>query len=373
MDLSYLRPLYTKPGPWASAYLDATRATPDAAHEVELRWRALGERLSSRGVTARTLDLMARAVFESPRRPGRYGLAVFANRTEAALVEPMPGPPAAEEAYYGPLPHAMPLVAMRGEEIPYVRVLSDRTGAEVTGLSAGGVARREEVEGGDTFPITKVRGGGWSNPRYQRAAEETWRRNAGDVAAAVAELAGAVGAEVIVIGGDVRAAPLIAEKLPRRWRDRVVVTEAGDRSSATEDDFDNITMRAIADVAQRHVREAVDRYQAQRGEGGGSAGLADVVTRLQRAQVDTVLIVNDPSSTDKLWIGPNDPTMVSADPQLLRESGVEHPEQVRADAALLRAIVGTDAQLVLVPAGEVALEHGIGAILRYDDRATAAS
>jgi hypothetical protein len=86
---------------------------------------------------------------------------------------------------------------------------------------------------------------------------------------------------------------------------------------------------------------------------------------LRGAQADTVLMINEPWSTDKLWIGPDDPTQVSVDPQTLRESGVEEPQQIRADAALLRAIVGTDAQLVLVTPGEVALEHGIGAILRY--------
>jgi Bacterial archaeo-eukaryotic release factor family 2 len=365
MDLSYLRPLYASPGPWASAYLDATRSVPDATHQIELRWQALREQLASRGVPAATLNAMAAAITGQPHRQGRYGLAAFGAGTDVALVEPTPGPPPSDQADFGPLPHAMPLVTLRGEEVPYVRVLSDRTGADVTGLSAGGVARHEEVEGSDTYPIRKVRGGGWSNPRYQRAAEETWKRNAGEVAAAVADLATDVGAEVIVIGGDVRAAPLIAEKLPRRWRDRVIVTDAGDRNPATEDDFDDITMRAIADVAERHVRDAIDRYNAQRGEGSGSAGLADVVTRLQRAQADTVLMVDEPWSTDKLWIGPDDPTMLSVDAQTLRESGVEEPQQVRADAALLRAIVGTDAQLVLVTPDEVVLEHGIGAILRY--------
>jgi hypothetical protein len=97
-----------------------------------------------------------------------------------------------------------------------------------------------------------------------------------------------------------------------------------------------------------------------------------VVTRLQRGQADTVLLINDASSTDKLWIGPDDPSLVSVDADTLRESGVGNPQQVRADAALLRAIVGTDADLVLVQPGEVMLEHGIGAVLRYADGDTAA-
>jgi hypothetical protein len=254
-----------------------------------------------------------------------------------------------------------------------VRVLSDRTGAEAIGLSVGGAPRTVSARGEESYPISKVRGGGWSNPRYQQAAEETWKRNAGDVAAAVAELAATVGAEVIVIGGDVRSAPLVAEKLPRRWRERVVVTGAGARHAPTEDALDDVTLHAVAEVADRHVRDAIDRYNAQRGEGSGSAGLADVVTRLQRGQADTVLLINDASSTDRLWIGPDDPSLISVDEQTLRDSGVGNPIQVRADAALLRAIVGTDADLVLVTPDEVTLEHGIGAILRYADGDTAAS
>ncbi|SCL29464.1 hypothetical protein GA0070624_3887 [Micromonospora rhizosphaerae] len=47
--------------------------------------------------------------------------------------------------------------------------------------------------------------------------------------------------------------------------------------------------------------------------------------------------------------------------------------EVRADAALLRAIVGTGARLVLVGRGEVPLNHGMGAVLRYAVASTATS
>ncbi|MEV4642706.1 Vms1/Ankzf1 family peptidyl-tRNA hydrolase [Actinoplanes sp. NPDC049548] len=373
MDLSYLRPLYDHPGPWVSVYLDATRAEENAEHQVELRWRALRADLESQGADAATLDAVAAAVQDHPYQPGRYGVAVFATEGEVALFETLPAPPATDEAAYGPLPHAMPLVAQRGEEIPYVTVLSDRTGADVTGLAVGGVPRHREVKGGESFPLRKVNAGGWSHRRYQQAAEETWKRNAGDVAAAATELAQAVGAEVIVVGGDARTNPLVAERLPLRWRERVVVTDAGTRHRDGEEHFDDMTVQAIAEVADRHVRDAVDRYNAQRGDGTAGTGLADVVTRLQRGQADTVLLVNDASSTDELWIGPGDPSLVAVDQQELRESGINDPRKVRADAALLRAIVGTDAELVLVGPGDVELEHGIGAILRYADGASAAS
>jgi hypothetical protein len=374
MNVSNLRPLFDQPGPWVSVYLDATRAGENADHEVDLRWRALRESLEADGADAATLDAVGTAVAEYPYQPGRYGLAIFARAGEVALVEVLSAPPPADQAHYGPLPHAMPLVAQRGEEVPYVRVLADRTGADLDGLSVGGASPHHQVTGSETFPLRKVNTGGWSHRRFQQAAEESWKRNSEDVAAAAAELAESVGAEVIVVGGDIRAVQLFADRLPKRWRERVVQTDAGSRAAgADEAALDDVTIRAIADIVGRHVTEAVERYRAQQGDGTASTGLADVVTRLQRGQVDTVLLADDPSSTDTLWIGPDDPTLVSADEHLLRQSGVENPQRVRADAALLRAITGTGASLVLVAPEDVALEHGIGAVLRYADGSTAAS
>ncbi|GGQ73880.1 baeRF2 domain-containing protein [Couchioplanes azureus] len=374
MNLSFLRPLYDRPGPWVSVYLDATRSNENADHEVQLRWQALREELTGHGADPATLDAVGAAVEQHPYQPGQYGLAIFATAGEVAMLEILSAPPAADEAHHGPLPHAMPLLAQRGEEVPYVRVLADRTGADVEGMSVGGAPRRRTVTGSETFPLRKVHPGGWSHRHYQMAVEEAWKRNASDVAAAAVDLAEAVGAEVIVVGGDVRAVQTFTDRLPRRWQERLVSTDAGSRhAGADEAALDDVTIQAIAEVAERHVREAVDRYGAQRGADGAGTGLADVVTRLQRGQVDTVLLVDDPSSTDMLWIAPDDPTLVAVDESLLRESGARDVQRVRADAALVRAIAGTGANLVLVGPGEAALEHGIGAVLRYADASTAAS
>jgi hypothetical protein len=373
MNLDFLRPLFDRPGPWVSVYLDATRASENADHEVDLRWRGLREQLEQQGADADTLDAVRTALDEHPYQPGRYGLAVFARAGEASLVETLSAPPPVDEAYLRPLPHAMPLVVQRGEEVPYVRVLADRTGADLDALSVGGVPRHGTVTGSATFPLRKVHAGGWSHRRYQQAAEESWKRNAGDVAAAAVQLAEAVGAEVIVVGGDVRAVQTFRDRLPKRWQDRLVQTDAGARSAgADEAALDEVTIQAVADIADRKTRETIDRYQSQRGAAQASTGLADVVTHLQRGQVDTVLLVNDLSSTDTLWIDPDDPTLLSVDDHVLRESGVQNPLKVRADAALLRAIAGTGAHLILVSPEELPLDDGIAAVLRYADASSAA-
>jgi hypothetical protein len=374
MNLDFLRPLYDRSGPWISVYLDATRASENGEHEVALRWRALREDLERQGADQATLDAVATAVDDHPFQPGRYGLAIFATEGEVALLEELPAPPPADEAYAGPLPHAMPLIVQRGEEIAYVRVLADRTGADLEALSPGRAPRRRQVSAGETFPLRKVHVGGWSHLRYLHAVEEVWKRNADDLAAAAVDLAESIDAEVIVVGGDVRAAQTFTSRLPQRWQERTVRTEAGSRhAGADETALDETTAVAVAELAEQHVREAIDRYEAQRGADSAGHGLADVVTRLQRGQVDTVLLVDDQSSTDTLWIAPDDPTLVAVDDGLLRQSGVSDPQRVRADAALLRAIAGTGAALILVGPGEAKLEHGIGAVLRYADAASAAT
>jgi hypothetical protein len=50
--------------------------------------------------------------------------------------------------------------------------------------------------------------------------------------------------------------------------------------------------------------------------------------------------------------------------------GVQHPQRVRADAALLRALAATEANLVLVTPDEIDLDGGVGALLRYADAST---
>ena len=185
--------------------------------------------------------------------------------------------------------------------------------------------------------VHKASTGGWSELQFQHAVEETWHRNAGDTAAAAAELADEIGAEVLVVGGDVRAVQLLVDQLPARWRDRVVRTEAGSRAPGADNGgLDEITLRSVAEVAERHTRSALDRFLIQYGNDlAAGTGLEAVVAGLQRGQVDTVLMVDDPSATGELWIGP-EPTQLAMAPDQLRMMGVEsapaHPRRRRDPA-----------------------------------------
>ncbi|MFC4109262.1 Vms1/Ankzf1 family peptidyl-tRNA hydrolase [Micromonospora zhanjiangensis] len=368
MQLSDLRPLYARPGPWASVYLDASRDTEDAAAAVDLRWRALREELEHQRTEPDTVAALDDVVRRHEPGVGDYGLAAFATGGRVVHTEYLSAPPRRDLAAHGPIPHAMPLVAQRGEQIPWVRVLASRTGADLDSVCVGEVPRKAQVEGGSRYPITRVRAGGWAQARFQREAMTSWKRNADDSAAATADLADRVGAEVVVVAGDPQARSMLAAQLPERWQDRVVQIDAGSRAwGAKTEALDDVTVQAIAEVANQHVETSLDRFGAQRDVG---AGLPAVVAALQRNQVDTMLIVDDPSSVERLWIGP-DPTEIATDPGQLTELAVTRPQHVRADAALVRALVGTGAEVTVLGRDEAPdLTDGVGAVLRYVDQGT---
>ncbi|MEV6930042.1 Vms1/Ankzf1 family peptidyl-tRNA hydrolase [Dactylosporangium sp. NPDC051485] len=371
MDVSFLRPLYERPGRWASVYLDGTRQREDVTAAVELRWRNARTGLERAGCDRATADALGAALLAERGREGPRGVAGFACAGRVELMRVLDGPPRRQIAVFEPLPHAMPLLAQLGEGIPYVRVLLDRTGGDVEAVGTGRVVHRESVAGGEVFPMHRSKPGGWSAPRYQRAAHVTWQRNAGDVAAAVAEAAWQCGAEVIVVAGDPQARPMLVAKLPEHWQERVVQTTEGARAPGADlAALDDATAEAVAERAAEAATGVLDRYHSHRGTGGAAAdGLPAVVHALQRGQADTVLIADDPSATGRVWIGP-EPLQLSFDRAELEGMGVPAPQRARADAALVRAIVGSDAHLLFVAPDDLPGDISVATLLRYADTTT---
>jgi hypothetical protein len=94
------------------------------------------------------------------------------------------------------------------------------------------------------------------------------------------------------------------------------------------------------------------------------AGIAGTVAALRQAQVEHLLIVDDPSSDARAWTGP-DPVHLALSADELTGLGVADPVEDRLDAALIRAAAGTDATIVTLAPGQLDLPDGIGATLRY--------
>jgi len=376
MDVSFLTPLYDAlapgPGSVASVYLDTTRAAESAAHEIELRWRRARDRLADQGADDRTLAALGEVVGAHEQVPGPSGQAVFAAGGRVLLDRVLPRPPRRQIARWSALPHVFPLVAQAPAVVPHVVVVADRVGGEVRAV---GPDRREvdvrHVSGSDQH-LSKVGSGGWSHRRIQHTAEETWKANAGRVAEQVEDLVRAVGARVLVAAGDVRAREKLREHLPSRAQEVLVEVEEGGAAAGSDPEaLDRALDRVLAEALARADGGVLARFEQERGQRDRAVeGLAATLGALRRAQVDTLVVVDDPSADEQLWIGP-EPTLLGTAEQELRDLGVADPVQDRADAALVRAAVGTSAGLLVAASGQVAVEDGIGALLRYSDPATA--
>jgi Bacterial archaeo-eukaryotic release factor family 2 len=363
MDLSRLSSVYDVSGPFATAYLDTSRDSENAAHEIELRWRAARQELEEQGAPASALDAMAAAIGEDRGVPGRHGRVLVAAGDDIVLDLVMPSPPRREIARFAPLPHLMPLIAQAGAFVPHVVVVADRVGAEVRVVGPGAQEDDHEVRGND-FDIHKVKAGGWANKKYQQSAENTWEKNAKLVAEDVTRAVRRTGAAVVAVTGDVRAVTDLRNELPEEVAGLVQVVEEPSQ-------LDERVADMVASYELTNTGQVLDEYERERGRHEAAAdGLAATVAALRQAQVETLLLVDHPDADGEAWIGP-DPTLLALTDQELRDLGVEEPQQDRMDAALVRALVGTDAAIAVLTQDTVELDGGVGAVLRYPNRSEA--
>jgi hypothetical protein len=192
----------------------------------------------------------------------------------------------------------------------------------------------------------------------------------------------------VVLTGDVQARSLVRDALGERSR---AITEEvhgpGPDDYTSDQTVDDEVRRLAAERAAERTREVLEQFEQElgRAEGLGVTGLGPVIRALQLKGVSTVLLRDDPSSELRIWIGP-EPTQLALTADELSEIGSPVLGQDRADAALVRAIAGTGADLVLLShpaadidpdrAGSVAggtplpgdrpeLVDGIGALLRF--------
>ncbi|KAB2339161.1 baeRF2 domain-containing protein [Actinomadura rudentiformis] len=348
MDLSFLKSLYDRPGPYASVYADLTRTTEEAPKAPELRWRALRETLHTQGTPEDTLRAIDQTVQEELAEKRSEGLVVFAAAGEVAHLTRLPGPPANELARVSPLPHVLPLLAERGERFSYLLVTVDRRGGEICCVAPDGTRTTTHVEGDEEYPIRKVKAGDWNQSRFQRAAENVWKANAKKVGREVGQTAKQCGAELLLVSGDPQARSALMEEIPEPLLEHTV--EAKD----VEELLELKQTERLTAIAERYERELAHGQRAVKG-------LSATVGAAKRGQIETLLLPDDPPA--RVWVGPN-PTDISVDLGELHRAGVTDPVEERADAALIRAVAATDGNLAFLH------QSKIGAILRYTDSAT---
>ncbi|MER6997933.1 hypothetical protein [Streptomyces sp. NPDC000410] len=363
MRLSFLEPLYAEPGPFASVYLDTSRDVEHPERAIALRWQRLRDTLARQGADRPTLGTLERVVGADTDVPGLHGQAVFTAHGALVLDGELPAPPAHDSARYGTLPDAMPLVAQHLPEIPYLAVVVHYGGLP-TAETHGTVTVAAEA---GMWPASVVAPG---ERLLRRVPVSEWHESAVRLGHRLDEWARHDGADALVIGGDGWACNVLIRRLPGTLRRRVVrvggPTPADTGRGLLEPQLDSVFRGRMA----AHDRTLVERFIARRARSGAAAdGLSATVAALQRGQVAALLLNHPPASSLHLWTGPR-PTQLALSEQELRTFGVRAPHEDHADEALVRALVGTGAELVVVPGSELPLREGVGALLRYTDPGT---
>lgn len=312
------------------------------------------------------------AALDSERsHPGRHGHLLVGAAGRLLLDEVSDEPPLSEIADWSAAPNLMPFLARRAEPVPHVVVVTDRTGANIYPSAGDGSDRlsaAERVRGDDQHPLHKTGRNDWSESHFQRRVDNAWTENAQDVAQVVHAHVVELGARVVLVAGDIRARNLVMHALAEVLPPTVDIDEttAGGRAvGASLHALAEAARDAVLRVRWRDRREILARLQQGVARFDlGVTGLDAVLQALRSGQVETLVISDDPTSTHRAWIG-DDPLQLARTEGELADLGVRNRHQMRLDAALIRAVAASDADLLITPNAHSYLTDGVGAVLRY--------
>jgi hypothetical protein len=380
MELGFLKPLFDRPGPWASVYIDTTRAVEDAPKLQKLRERSVASQLVDAGADVYTIKAVMERLAHEPVSGAPPGRALFAAGAEVVLDVPLAVTPNAIEASWSILPHVAPLTGLRGDEPPCLVAYIDRTGAD---LELRDAHRRETVgqangkewrgRGHRSIPADRYE---W---HYRNKVENSWNETADIIAGELARQVPESGAQLLVLTGDSRERRAVYNRLPERIRAVTVEAENGSRSpGAKKSLLDQQVAQAREQFARDRVESALERFRIGRGRPGehreaavdtgrgeAAEGVPAVVDAARSHQVATLLLAQDASDAGReVWIGPG-VDEVAVQRGQAQAMGVAKPVQARADDALLRSAAAADAEVLLVPEGVQGPAGGLGAVLRW--------
>ncbi|MFF9804382.1 Vms1/Ankzf1 family peptidyl-tRNA hydrolase [Streptomyces coeruleorubidus] len=365
MDLAFLHPLYEHPGPWASVYVDTSRHTEDTPHERQLTARAMARQLSEQGADEATCRAVQSAIEDLKHSPEPHGRALFARAGEVILDPPLARPPQGGDwAEWAPLPRVTPLLELAGEDPVCVVAYVDRKGADFELRSGLGSEGAGSVTGRQ-WPVHRTSSVDWSERHFQLRVENTWEHNAAEIADALAVCQDETRADLLILVGDDRERRSVHERLPKRLHDLVVEAPHGIGSRLLDEDVE----RARTEHVRRRAAAELERFLAARnpddeGRAGAVEGVPALVEAARERRIDELLIrLDGPDAHREVWIG-EDPDQLAVRRTDLKILGEQHSWPARADDALIRSAVATDAAALSVTEQEVPA-GGLGALLRW--------
>lgn len=359
-----LTQLVLREGPFLSLYLTTEAEIDNAAQRSEQRWRSIRARLADDAVPEQVLAAVDPLVADA-HLMGQC-LAVFVSASGVVHVEHDAAPPAADLARWAPLPLLTPVLRWRQESPPHVAVLADRRGADLFGLRAAAPNIQRQARGGAEL-VGRSAPHGESRRRNDNRVETLWEHNAKAVSEEVVRLVDDVQARVVVVAGDVRAVELLREELPKEVLDKLQVLGGGRSPDGSADGVVAGVDRLVEAAVARDTDAMLAKYREELGQDDRAAdGPARTLEALAMAQVEVLLVHDDPGDDREAWFGP-EPTQVGMAEETVRAMGVDQPVKARLVDVAVRAALGSGAGVGVIP-GQTHADgpsDGLGAILRW--------
>jgi hypothetical protein len=146
-------------------------------------------------------------------RPSANGVAVFACAGAGDYFKTLQldAPFLRHRLHVRQLPHLYPLAWLIDQHPRYVALVADTNSARLFVFGLGRQVALHEVNG---FKVSRTRGGGWSQMRYQRHAINYHLLHGKEVVEALGRVVREEEADHVVLAGDVVIIPLLREQLP---------------------------------------------------------------------------------------------------------------------------------------------------------------
>lgn len=154
-------------------------------------------------------------------------------------------------------------------------------------------------------------------------------------------------ADLVVLAGDHRQRRAVHRKLPARLHAHVVETEHGSRSDGGNRLLDADVERARADRLHQRADDELDRYLSARD--ATAEGVPALVEAAREHRIAALFVRPEgPDGNRAVWVGdgPDQLAVRRTESQYL---GEVHPSSARADDALIRSAVVTNAEVLRVP------------------------
>jgi len=334
-----LRRIVDAAGPFLTVTLPIPSDVDDAQHRFEVRWKNARREIESSRWDTDDIDDLDDVVMALPH-DGGAGLVIVRASDGTTLVEFL-DEPVAEHVGEDAAPRLAQVIEARQRSIAHIVVETDRAGADLHAFDGGEILRTDEIEG-DTEHIHRGHPGGWSQRRFQQRAENTWERNADDVAEAIVELDRRVGAELVFVTGDVRARHLVHDALPESVRSRTRLIDEGSADGIAE-----AVVRLLSDHVARRIRDLAGMLRDRLGTGTASTDADDILDSFELGRVEHLLVHDDG----------NDDAVTDRDIGTI-------PAGTRVVDAAIAAALRSDAAITVVPNLAV-LDHPVAALYRW--------